>query len=87
MLGSGKRIDTLFNVCFELGDVDSAVERVRARSADMVTVEPWTLAAEAEGSVRVAAVRSCVGNVIHTLVDTRSEQLLEEKLGSLKFPK
>ncbi len=39
---------------------------------DEVLLSPTTVEDE-EGSVRVAAVKSCVGNVVHTIVDTKSE--------------
>ena len=61
--------DTVFNVCLEVEDVDEVAQRISS-----VISEPRTIGDlddEAEGEVRVAVIGSCVGNVVHSLVDTR----------------
>jgi hypothetical protein len=73
-LDSSKSVDSVFNVCLEVTDVDGAMNKamnVIQQSEDLLLAAMDV--ADAEGSARVAALRGPVGNVVHTLVNTKGE--------------
>ena len=58
--------DSVFNVALQVKDVQKCVDEM-TRSGIVVLKEPQTVR-DGNGSVSVAVVKSCVGNVVHTLV-------------------
>jgi len=62
------KISSVHEVCFEVGDVARSVER--AQSIGAKVLRPCSTVVDANGSVTYATIRSCVGNVQHTLVNT-----------------
>nr|XP_054766066.1 4-hydroxyphenylpyruvate dioxygenase-like protein [Lytechinus pictus] len=61
-------IDTVCNVAFEVCNVSATVELAQKGGAQ-VLLEP-TLIKDSSGYVTVAAIKSCVGNVVHTILNT-----------------
>lgn len=64
-----RNIDTVFNVALEVCDVRRAVDRAQQNGANIMC-EP-TVVKDSNGEVTIAAVQSCVGNVVHTMLNTR----------------
>ncbi|XP_071488068.1 4-hydroxyphenylpyruvate dioxygenase-like protein [Diadema antillarum] len=62
-------IDTVCNVAFEVCDVEATVKRANSGGAQ-VLCQP-TVIRDPHGYVEVAAVKSCVGNVVHTILNTK----------------
>jgi len=78
--------DTVFNVCLEVGDVETVTERVRNTQKNglrMVLTEPKTVKSEDGSQMSYSVVRSCCGNVIHTVVNT--SKLKVKSLSSSSF--
>ncbi|XP_077992679.1 4-hydroxyphenylpyruvate dioxygenase-like protein [Glandiceps talaboti] len=68
-MGSSNRIqNSIFDIAFEVRDVDNAFKRARDNGAGVLH-EPIDIQ-DMFGTVRFAAVKSNVGNVAHSLVDT-----------------
>ncbi|XP_064097783.1 4-hydroxyphenylpyruvate dioxygenase-like isoform X1 [Macrobrachium nipponense] len=77
---SGHAVDSVFNVALVVKDVDAVTQRVRSRGGQVLR-EPTDLPARSRsrgrgsrrkgesGHVRYSIVRSCCGNVVHTLID------------------
>ncbi|KAK3529383.1 hypothetical protein QTP70_029767 [Hemibagrus guttatus] len=61
-------VDTACNVCFEVEDVERSSESLRAGGCDLLV--PPTRVGDDGGLVTYSVVKSVVGNVCHTLVDT-----------------
>nr|XP_055033124.1 4-hydroxyphenylpyruvate dioxygenase-like protein [Misgurnus anguillicaudatus] len=61
-------VDTVSNVCFEVSDVESSSTALRDQGCEFVL--PPTQVYDDRGSVTFSVVRSIVGNVCHTLIDT-----------------
>lgn len=61
-------VDSACNVCFEVEDVERSSESLRARGCDLLV--PPTRVRDDGGLVTFSVVKSVVGNVCHTLVDT-----------------
>lgn len=61
-------VDSACNVCFEVEDVERSSESLRARGCDLLV--PPTRVLDDDGHVTYSVVKSIVGNVCHTLVDT-----------------
>lgn len=61
-------VDTACNVCFEVEDVERSSESLRARGCDLLV--PPTRVGDDGGLVTYSVVKSVVGNVCHTLLDT-----------------
>lgn len=61
-------VDSACNVCFEVEDVERSSESLRARGCDLLV--PPTRVRDDSGLVTYSVVKSVVGNVCHTLVDT-----------------
>ncbi|XP_017338438.1 4-hydroxyphenylpyruvate dioxygenase-like protein [Ictalurus punctatus] len=61
-------VDSACNVCFEVEDVERSSESLRARGCDLLV--PPTRVRDDCGLVTYSVVKSVVGNVCHTLVDT-----------------
>ncbi|MCJ8738840.1 hypothetical protein PDJAM_G00040490 [Pangasius djambal] len=61
-------VDSACNVCFEVEDVERSSESLRARGCDLLV--PPTRVHDDGGLVTYSVVKSIVGNVCHTLVDT-----------------
>ncbi|GAA6075265.1 4-hydroxyphenylpyruvate dioxygenase-like protein [Tachysurus ichikawai] len=61
-------VDTACNVCFEVEDVERTSESLRSRGCDLLV--PPTRVRDDGGHVTFSVVKSIVGNVCHTLVDT-----------------
>ncbi|XP_029645901.1 4-hydroxyphenylpyruvate dioxygenase-like protein [Octopus sinensis] len=59
--------NSVFNVCLTVKDIQRQVERLERCGAKME--KPVTVMSDADGEVKVAMVRSCLGNVVHTLVE------------------
>lgn len=59
--------NSVFNVCLTVKDIQRQVERLEKCGAKME--KPVTVLSDADGEVKVAVVRSCLGNVVHTLVE------------------
>ncbi|XP_066945898.1 4-hydroxyphenylpyruvate dioxygenase-like protein [Macrobrachium rosenbergii] len=70
---SSHAVDSVFNVALVVKDVDAVTQRVRSRGGQVIR-EPTNLPAGGRkkgesGHVRYSIVRSCCGNVVHTLID------------------
>ncbi|XP_074640601.1 4-hydroxyphenylpyruvate dioxygenase-like protein [Tubulanus polymorphus] len=63
-------IDSVFNVALEVKDVERCVKRVSQQGAQVL--RPPSRFADTNGHVTYATVRSCVGNVIHTLINSQN---------------
>lgn len=61
-------VDSACNVCFEVEDVERSSESLRARGCNLLV--PPTRVRDDGGHVTYSVVKSIVGNVCHTLVDT-----------------
>lgn len=59
-------IDTVCNVGLKVKSVSACVERVLKTGGNVL--KPPTKVCDTHGSVDIAIVKSCVGNVVHTLV-------------------
>ncbi|XP_033632579.1 4-hydroxyphenylpyruvate dioxygenase-like protein [Asterias rubens] len=64
--------DTVFNVAFEVYDVPGAICKAEENGAEVLCRPTVVRDPISEGHVTIAAIKSCVGNVIHTLVDSSS---------------
>ena len=62
--------DTVFNVAFEVGNVEQFVERAQTNGATILC-EP-TVVHDNTGKVVIASLQSCIGNVVHTILDTKN---------------
>ncbi|XP_069138930.1 4-hydroxyphenylpyruvate dioxygenase-like protein [Argopecten irradians] len=60
-------IDTVYNVALKVKNVNSCLQRLNTRGAKII--KPETTIIDNFGEVDVAIVKSCVGNVIHTLLN------------------
>ncbi|KAM9462444.1 4-hydroxyphenylpyruvate dioxygenase-like protein isoform 2-T2 [Clarias gariepinus] len=61
-------VDSACNVCFEVEDVERSARTLRARGCHLLV--PPTRVRDDGGLVTYSVVKSVVGNVCHTLVDT-----------------
>lgn len=61
--------DSVYEICLEVDDVSQVL--ANAISAGAEVVKPFTEVNGEDGRISYAAVRSCVGNIIHTLVNTQ----------------
>lgn len=61
-------VDSACNVCFEVEDVQRWAESLRARGCELLV--PPTRVRDDGGLVTYSVVKSILGNVCHTLVDT-----------------
>lgn len=61
-------IDTVNNVALKVKNVRACLQRFRASGASVLKSE--TKIVDENGEVELAIVKSCVGNVIHTLINT-----------------
>ncbi|XP_038046247.1 4-hydroxyphenylpyruvate dioxygenase-like protein [Patiria miniata] len=62
--------DTVFNVAFEVRDVAETLARAASNGAK-VLCQPAVISDPTNGGhVTIAAVQSCIGNVVHTLIDS-----------------
>ncbi|XP_022094318.1 4-hydroxyphenylpyruvate dioxygenase-like protein isoform X2 [Acanthaster planci] len=62
--------DTVFNIAFEVRDVGEALTRAATNGAKILCQTAVVSDTTNNGHVTIAAVQSCVGNVVHTLVDS-----------------
>ena len=62
--------DTVFNVCMEVDSVEETTE-MAAEIGAVILEKPKKIEDEF-GEVVVSSVRSCLGNVIHSIVNTKS---------------
>ncbi|KAM4526495.1 4-hydroxyphenylpyruvate dioxygenase-like protein [Fundulus diaphanus] len=60
-------VDSVSNVCFEVGDVERAFKELRRLGCDFYV--PPTTVEDENGLVTYSVVKSVVGNVCHTLID------------------
>lgn len=65
-------VDTVCNVCFEVSDVESSSRALRDGGCEFLL--PPTEVYDDSGVVTYSIIRSVVGNVCHTLVDTSRYQ-------------
>lgn len=61
-------VDTACNVCFEVEDVERSFKSLRDQGCDFLV--PPTVVHDERGHVTYSVVKSIVGNVCHTLIDT-----------------
>jgi 4-hydroxyphenylpyruvate dioxygenase-like putative hemolysin len=59
--------DSVFNVALRVKNIDGCVARLAKHNVQIV--KPLQTISDHVGSVRVCTIKSCVGNVVHTLVD------------------
>ena len=59
--------ESVFNIALHISNFDKCVERLKNLNVEFV--KPVRKIIDSEGYVKVCTVRSCVGNVVHTLVD------------------
>ena len=59
--------DSAFNVALVVKDVDEVTKRVKTQGGHVLR-EP-TIVGDSDGQVRYSIVKSCFGNVVHTLID------------------
>lgn len=60
-------IDTVFDVAIQVKDVEGIVQRARTLGADIMQ-EPRKIQ-DGDGVCETAVIKSCVGNVVHTVVN------------------
>lgn len=65
--GDVPKHDSVFNVALRVKNIDGCVARLAKHNVQIV--KPLQTISDRAGSVRVCTVKSCVGNVVHTLVD------------------
>ena len=63
-------VDSVFNVCLEVGDVDKVCRNMNSHGATILS-PPRTIVSR-DGEIRVAVVTSPCENVVHSLVNTSS---------------
>lgn len=63
-------IDSVFNVALKVKNVSACIERL-SRSGVKV-LRPEEKFSDEHGDVSLAVVKSCIGNVVHTLIDDRN---------------
>ncbi|XP_050716575.1 4-hydroxyphenylpyruvate dioxygenase-like protein isoform X2 [Eriocheir sinensis] len=63
-------IDSVFNAALEVKDVDEVTRRVKERGGHVLR-EPTNIN-DSHGQVRYSIVTSCLGNVVHTLIDKKN---------------
>ncbi|KAK7069320.1 hypothetical protein SK128_010254 [Halocaridina rubra] len=61
--------DSVFNVALTVKDIDTVTERVKSHGGRVIK-EPTEIS-DAEGRVRYSVVSSCLGNIVHTLIDKK----------------
>ncbi|KAK7111096.1 4-hydroxyphenylpyruvate dioxygenase-like protein [Littorina saxatilis] len=59
--------DSVFNVALRVSNIEGCVNRLAKEKVQLV--KPLQTISDECGSVRVCTIKSCVGNVVHTLVD------------------
>lgn len=62
--------DSVFNVALEVKDVDEVTKRVEKRGGHVLR-GPMNIK-DSHGQVRYSIVTSCLGNVVHTLIDRKN---------------
>lgn len=67
---SSHSLDSVFNVALEVKDVDEVARRVKNRGGRVLR-EPTNIK-DSHGQVRYCIVTSCLGNVVHTLLDRKN---------------
>ena len=61
-------LDSVFNVALKVKNIEECINKL-TRSGVEVVKEPNTVK-DYHGSVRLAVIKSCVGNVVHTLIQS-----------------
>ncbi|KAL3864295.1 hypothetical protein ACJMK2_005989 [Sinanodonta woodiana] len=61
-------VDTVYNIAFDVRNIDSCLNRLA--KADATLLKPVKILEDSDGKVKIATVKSCVGNVVHTLVES-----------------
>ena len=59
--------DSVFNVALRVHDIEGCVNRLSNQNVQII--KPLQTISDNSGSVRMCSIKSCVGNVVHTLVD------------------
>ena len=57
----------VFNVALRVHDTEGCVNRLSNQNVQII--KPLQTISDLSGSVRMCSIKSCVGNVVHTLVD------------------
>lgn len=60
--------DSVFNVALCVKDIDSCLKRIAGQGVQIL--KPIRTLSDATGTLRICTVKSCVGNVVHTLIDS-----------------
>lgn len=63
-------VNTVCNVALRVKDVKACVQRVC--KAGGIVLKPLHTLSDCNGTVDIAVIKSCVGNVIHTIIDDRN---------------
>lgn len=66
---STNQVDTVFNVAFEPVNIEKTMKVARENGTEVLH-ELNTISDSDVGSIRFAVIKSCLGNVIHTLIDS-----------------
>lgn len=61
------KIDSVFNVALKVKDITTILDRCSRSKCDVI--KPLHTVSDCNGTVIMAIVRSCIGNVVHTLID------------------
>ena len=59
--------DSVFNVALRVNNIEGCVNRLLNQNVQII--KPLQTLSDHAGSVRVCTVKSCIGNVVHTLVE------------------
>ena len=59
--------DSVFNIALRVKNIEGCLNRLREQ--DVPIIKPLQTLSDQLGSVRVCTIKSCVGNVVHTLVE------------------
>lgn len=65
-----KTPSSVFNVCLAVNNIEQQVERLQ--NCGVTFVRPLETISDENGWVTLTTIRSCVGNVVHTLIERRN---------------
>jgi len=60
-------LDSVYNVALKVKNIKEITEKLSRSGVSIV--KPLQTVADADGEVKLATVKSCIGNVVHTLID------------------
>ena len=63
------KLETVFNVAVKVKDVKGAI--INAKEAGAIVLQEPSVIKDHRGAIEIGVIKSCIGNVIHTLIDDR----------------